>query len=59
MNRIANNHRHTDGGLYILYLLDRTDRLERYVFWRELLSTKGPFNMKPYREKLADKERTS
>ncbi len=42
--------------LYILYLLDWTDRLDRNVFWRELFSTKGPFDMSPYRKKLTDEE---
>jgi hypothetical protein len=43
--------------LYILYLLDRTDRLDRDVFWRELFSTKGPFDMSLYRRKLTDEEK--
>ena len=43
--------------LYILYLLDRTDRLDRNRFWRELFSTKGPFEMKRYRDELSDEER--
>ena len=38
--------------LYVLYLLDRTNRLDRDGFWRELFSTKGPFDMSPYRKKL-------
>jgi hypothetical protein len=29
--------------LYALYLLDRTGRLDRDEFWRQLFSTKGPF----------------
>lgn len=43
--------------LYILYLLHRTERLDRDVFWRELFSTKGPFDMSSYRKKLTDEEK--
>jgi hypothetical protein len=43
--------------LYALYLLDRTGRLDRDEFWRDLFSTKGPFDMHPYREKLTDEEK--
>lgn len=43
--------------LYVLYLLDRTSRLDRDKFWRELFSTKGPFDMRPYREKLSVEEK--
>lgn len=42
--------------LYVLYLLDQTDRLDRDQFWRELFSTKGPFDMRPYRKRLTDEE---
>ena len=42
--------------LYVLYLLDRTGRLDRDEFWRDLFSTKGPFDMRPYREKLTAEE---
>lgn len=42
--------------LYVLYLLDRTGRLDRDEFWRRLFSTKGPFDMQPYRKKLAAEE---
>ncbi len=42
--------------LYVLYLLDRTGRLDRDEFWRELFSTKGPFDMRPYRGKLSAEE---
>jgi len=45
------------GDLYALYLLDRTGRLDRDEFWRQLFSTKGPFDMRPYREKLTDEEK--
>ena len=40
--------------LYVLYLLDRTGRLDRDEFWRSLFSTKGPFDMRPHREELTD-----
>lgn len=43
--------------LYILYLLDRTGRIDRDEFWRQLFSTTGPFNMQLYREKLTDEEK--
>jgi hypothetical protein len=43
--------------LYALYLLDRTDRLDRDTFWRDLFSTKGPFDMRPYLEKLHNEEK--
>jgi hypothetical protein len=43
--------------LYVLYLLDRTGRLDRDRFWRKLFSTKGPFDMGPYRKKLTDEEK--
>lgn len=43
--------------LYILYLFDRTGRLDRDRFWRELFSTKGPFDMGPYRKKFTDEEK--
>lgn len=43
--------------LYALYLLDQTGRLDRDAFWRQLFSTKGPFDMRPYREKLTDEEK--
>lgn len=43
--------------LYILYLLDRTGMLDRDGFWRELFSTKGPFDMGPYRKELTDEEK--
>jgi hypothetical protein len=43
--------------LHVLYLLDRTGRLDRSEFWRDLFSTKGPFDMRPYREKLTDEEK--
>lgn len=43
--------------LYVLYVLDRTGRLERDQFWRDLFSTKGPFYMRPYHEKLTDEEK--
>ncbi len=42
--------------LYILYLLDRTGRLDRDEFWRGLFSTKGPYNMRAYRKQLTDEE---
>lgn len=42
--------------LYILYLLDRTERLDRDEFWKRLFSTTGAFDMKPYRKKLTDEE---
>jgi hypothetical protein len=42
--------------LYVIYLLDRTDRLDRDEFWRGLFSTKGPFEMRLYREKLTAEE---
>lgn len=42
--------------LYVLYLLDQTSRLDRDQFWRELFSTKGPFDMRAYRERLTDVE---
>jgi hypothetical protein len=42
--------------LYTLYLLDRTGRLDRDEFWRALFSTKGPFELRPYREKLTAEE---
>ena len=43
--------------LYVLYLLDRTNRLDRDEFWRSLFSTKGPFDMRPYRKQLTDDEK--
>jgi hypothetical protein len=43
--------------LYALYLLDQTGRLDRDEFWRQLFSTKGPFDMRPFREKLTDEEK--
>jgi len=43
--------------LYILYLLDRTRRLDRNEFWRELFSTKGPFDMRRYRNRLTEVEK--
>lgn len=43
--------------LYILYLLDRTDRLDRDEFWRELFCTKGPFDMRRYRKRLTNDEK--
>jgi hypothetical protein len=43
--------------LYILYLLDRTGRLDRDEFWKELFSTKGHFDMGPYWKKLTDEEK--
>jgi hypothetical protein len=42
--------------LCALYLLDRTGRLDRDGFWRKLVSTKGPFNMGPYWQKLTNEE---
>lgn len=42
--------------LYALYLLDRTGMLNREEFWRELFSTKGPFDMRPHRKKLTAEE---
>ena len=42
--------------LYVLYLLDRTRRLDRGEFWRELFSTKGPFEMRSYRKRLTAEE---
>jgi hypothetical protein len=43
--------------LYILYLLDRTGRLDRNEFWRELFGTKGPFDMQRYRKRLTEVEK--
>lgn len=43
--------------LYVVYLLNRTGRLDRDGFWRELFSTTGPFDMRPYREKLTVEEK--
>jgi len=45
------------GELYVLYLLDRTGRLNRAEFWRQLFSTKGPFDMRPYHEALTGEEK--
>jgi hypothetical protein len=42
--------------LYALYLLDRTNRLDRDAFWRALFSTKGPFDMRPYLEEFTNEE---
>jgi len=42
--------------LYVLYLLDRTRRLDRGEFWRELFSTAGPFDMRSYRKRLTAEE---
>jgi hypothetical protein len=42
--------------LYVLYLLDCTDRFDRDEFWRRLFSTTGAFDMRPYRKKLTDEE---
>jgi hypothetical protein len=39
-----------------LGLLNRTGRLDRDEFWRELFSTTGSFRMRPYREKLTVEE---
>lgn len=43
--------------LYVAYVLDRGGRLDRDEFWRSLFSTKGPFDVRPYREKLTDEEK--
>jgi hypothetical protein len=43
--------------LYVLYLLDQTDRIDRDAFWRELFSTKGPFDMRPYWKQLSEAEK--
>lgn len=43
--------------LYVLYLLDRTGRLDRDVFWHGLFSTKGPFDLQPYWEDLSEEEK--
>jgi hypothetical protein len=43
--------------LYVLYLLDRTSRLDRNALWRGLFSTKGPFNMRPYWAGLSEEEK--
>jgi hypothetical protein len=32
---------------YAVYLFDQTGRLDRDEFWRQLFSTKGPFDMRP------------
>jgi hypothetical protein len=45
--------------LYILYLLDQTDRLDRNEFWRELFCTKGPFDMREYCKKLTQEEKAN
>jgi hypothetical protein len=39
-----------------LYVLYRTRRLDRGEFWRELFSTKGPFDMRSYRKRLTAEE---
>lgn len=44
--------------LFALYLLDQTGRLDREEFWRDLFATKGPFNMRPYRKRLTDEEKS-
>lgn len=43
--------------LYVLYLLDRRDEFDREGFWRELHGTRGPFDARPYREKLTPAEK--
>lgn len=42
--------------LYVLYLLDRRGELDREGFWRALHETRGPFDARPYREKLTAAE---
>jgi hypothetical protein len=43
--------------LYALYLLDRTGRLDRNLFWRKLFTTTGPLDMNPYWKKLTNDEK--
>ena len=42
--------------LYVLYLLDRRDEFDREGFWHALHGTRGPFDARPYREKLTAQE---
>jgi hypothetical protein len=42
--------------LHVIYLLDRTDRLNRDEFWQQLFSTRGIFDMRPYQGKLTTEE---
>lgn len=43
--------------LYAINFLDQTSRLDRAEFWRDLFTTKGPIDMRPYRKKLTDEEK--
>ena len=42
--------------LYVAYLPDRRDELERETFWRCLHATRGPVDMRPYWRKLTPEE---
>lgn len=43
--------------LYVLYLLDKTSRLDRDQFWLTLFRTKGPIDMRPHWALLSEKEK--